>query len=78
MMRLGMDVTYAEPPENVARQGLENIANGPIWIVTTKGNIERARAISVVDDRAAIVQANAIRPREETGEQARAQAQAPD
>lgn len=74
MIRLGMDVTYAEPPENVARQGLENIANGPIWIVTTKGNIERARAISVVDDRAGIVRANAIRPREETGDQARKQA----
>jgi short-subunit dehydrogenase len=74
MARLGMDLTYAEPPENVARQGLENIANGPVWIVTTKGNIERARAISLVDDRADIVRANAIRPREETGDEARKQA----
>lgn len=74
MARLGMDQTYAEPPENVARQGLENIANGPVWIVTTKGNVERARAISAIDNRADVVSANAIRPREETGEIARRQA----
>jgi len=78
MVRLGMDVTFAEPPENVARQGLDNIANGPVWIVTTKGNVERARMISKVDNRAEIVRANAIRPREETGDQARQQATAPD
>jgi short-subunit dehydrogenase len=78
MARLGMDLTYAEPPENVAQQGLDNIANGPVWIVSTKGNVERARAISVIDDRAAIVRANAIRPREETGEEARRQALATD
>lgn len=76
MQRLGMDTTYAEPPENVARQGLENIRNGPIWIVTTKGNIERARAISVVDNRAEVIRAHAIRPREETGAIAEAQAKA--
>ena len=74
MARLGMDLTYAEPPENVARQGLENIANGPVWIVTTKGNVERARAISVIDNRADVVSAHAIRPRAETGEIARRQA----
>lgn len=76
MQRLGMDTTYAEPPENVARQGLDNIANGPIHIVSTKGNIERVRAISGVDDRAAIIRANSIRPREETGRIAEAQAKA--
>lgn len=71
MARLGMDLTYAEPPENVARQGLDNIRNGPVWIVDTKGNLERARAISEIDDRAQVVRANAIRPREETGDMAR-------
>jgi short-subunit dehydrogenase len=76
MQRLGMDTTYAEPPENVAREGLENIRNGPIHIVSTKGNVERARAISVVDGRADIIRAHAIRPREETGAQAEAQAKA--
>jgi short-subunit dehydrogenase len=73
MARLGMDLTYAEPPENVARQGLENIANGPVWIVSTPGNVERAKAISEIDNRADIVRAHAIRPREETGAMAEAQ-----
>jgi uncharacterized protein len=67
MQRLGMDTTNAEPPENVAQQALDNITNGPIWIVNTKGNIERVRAISAVDDRADVVRANSIPPREETG-----------
>jgi hypothetical protein len=62
-----MDISVAEPPENVAQQGLDNITNGPIWIVSTKGNIERVRRISGVDDRAAIVRANAIPPREDSG-----------
>jgi short-subunit dehydrogenase len=67
MARLGMDISVAEAPENVAQQGLDNIANGPLWIVTTKGNIERVRKISVIDDRAAIVRAFAIPPREDSG-----------
>jgi short-subunit dehydrogenase len=66
MERLGMPIDLAEPCENVAREGLENIANGPVWIVSTPGNLERARMISAVDDRAAIVSENAIKPREET------------
>jgi short-subunit dehydrogenase len=70
MARLGMPIDLAEPCENVAREGLENIANGPIWIVSTPGNVERARMISVVDDRAAIVRANAIVPRDQTAQSA--------
>lgn len=66
MARLGMPVELAEPPETVAREGLENIANGPVWIVSTPGNVERVRVISVIDDRAGLVRAHAIRPREET------------
>lgn len=66
MARLGMPVDMAEPPETVAREGLENIANGPVWIVSTPGNIERVRMISAVDNRGEIVKAHAIRPREET------------
>lgn len=66
MARLGMPVELAEAPETVAREGLENIANGPVWIVSTPGNAERARMISVIDDRAELVRAHAIRPREET------------
>jgi short-subunit dehydrogenase len=70
MARLGMPVELAEPCENVAREGLENIANGPVWIVSTPGNLERARLASVVENRAEVVMANAIRPREETAEAA--------
>jgi len=66
MARLGLPIHLAEAPENVARQGLENIANGPIWIVSTPGNVERARLISGVDNRADTVRANAIPPREDT------------
>jgi short-subunit dehydrogenase len=69
MARLGMDISVAEPPENVAQQGLDHIANGPIWIVSTKGNLERVRKISVVDDRAAVVRAFAIPPREDSAKQ---------
>ena len=70
MARLGMPIELAETCENVAREGLENIANGPVWIVSTPGNIERARAISAIDNRGEIVRANAIVPREETAKSA--------
>jgi short-subunit dehydrogenase len=71
MARLNMPIELAEPPETVAREGLDNIANGPVWIVSTPGNIERARMINGIDDRAAIVRAHAIAPREDTARQAR-------
>lgn len=71
MARLGMPIDLAEPPETVAREGLDNIANGPVWIVSTPGNIERARLISTVDNRAEIVRSDAIRPREDTAQAAR-------
>lgn len=72
MARLGMPVDLAEPPETVAREGLDNIANGPVWIVSTPGNLEKARLTSGADNRAEIVQAHAIAPREKTGEAAQA------
>ena len=70
MARLGMPIELAEPPETVAREGLENIANGPVWIVSTPGNVERARLINGVENRAETVLAHAIAPREETARQA--------
>jgi uncharacterized protein len=70
MARLGMPVDLAEPCENVAREGLENIANGPMWIVSTKGNREQVQRTSQLENRADVVRANAIRPREETAEAA--------
>lgn len=73
MARLGMPVDLAEPPETVAREGLENIANGPVWIVSTPGNVERARMINGVENRAETVLAHAIAPRDKTAEAAREQ-----
>lgn len=66
MERLGMPIEYAEAPETVAREGLENIANGPIHIVSTPGNMEQVRKVADLDDRAKLVRDNAIPPREET------------
>lgn len=73
MARLGMPVDLAEPCENVAREGLENIANGPVWIVSTPGNLERARKASEIENRADVVRANAIVPRDQTAKAAMAQ-----
>ena len=78
MARLGMDISVAEPPANVAQQGLDNIANGPIWIVTTKGNLEHVRRLTVIDNRAAAVRALAIPPREESGKRQLLQKQLAD
>ena len=73
-----MDLTHAEPPDNVAQQALDNIANGPVWIVSTKGNVDRARAVSIIDNRAEVVRANSIPSRAETGKVAAKQAMASD
>jgi short-subunit dehydrogenase len=70
MARLGLPIDLAEAPEKVAREGLENIANGPVWIVSTPGNVERARLISGIDQRAETVRKYAIAPREETAKAA--------
>lgn len=67
MERLDMPIQYAESPENVAREGLENIANGPLHIVSTPGNVEQVRKVGgPLDDRGRLVRENAIPPREET------------
>jgi uncharacterized protein len=73
MARIGMPIELAEPPENVAREGLANIANGPTWIVSTPGNLERAKMASQVEDRAEVVRANAIVPRDQTAKAAEEQ-----
>lgn len=67
MARLGLDISVAEAPETVAQEGLDNIANGPLWIVSTKGNIERVRRLCVAEGRAELVKTLAIPPREESG-----------
>jgi short-subunit dehydrogenase len=71
MARLGMDISVAEAPENVAQEGLDNIANGPVWIVSTPGNLEHARRMSGIDDRAATVRALSIPPRDQSAESQR-------
>jgi short-subunit dehydrogenase len=42
MERLGYDLTAAQAPEDVAQEGLDNIANGPVWIVGGEQNVQRA------------------------------------
>lgn len=75
MARLGLPIDLAEAPETVAREGLAHIADGPVWIVSTPGNIERARLISNIDNRAETVRAHAIAPRAQTAEAAQAHRQ---
>jgi short-subunit dehydrogenase len=70
MARLGLPIDMAEPPETVAREGLENIANGPVWIVSTPGNLERARIVNALENRGDIIKKFAIAPREDTARQA--------
>jgi short-subunit dehydrogenase len=67
MARLGMNLSAATVPEVVAQEGLDNIANGPVWIAGGEGNWERARQRSVVDGRADAIRAFATPPRESIG-----------
>lgn len=64
MARLGIDTAAAQSPEAVAQEGLDNIANGPVWIPGGEGPRETARRRSVVDDRAAAIRAFATPSRE--------------
>jgi short-subunit dehydrogenase len=75
MARLGIDTSVATAPEIVAQEGLDNIANGPVWIVSTKGNLERARKISVVDGRAELIRSSATPSRERMADLQRKQLQ---
>lgn len=52
MERLGNDIATAQAPEEVAQEGLDNIANGPVWIVGGPANREMAINRSTVDNRA--------------------------
>jgi uncharacterized protein len=51
MARLGYDLSKAQPPDDVAQQGLDNIANGPIWIAGGQSNVDLAIARSTVTRR---------------------------
>jgi short-subunit dehydrogenase len=65
MERLNLDLAAATPPEVVAQEGLDNLANGPVWIAGGEANRERARQRSVVDGRAEALRAFST-PRRET------------
>jgi short-subunit dehydrogenase len=66
MARLGMDLTHAQQPEEVAQEGLDNLANGPVWIAGGEANRERARQRSVIDGRGEAIAVHATPPREAT------------
>jgi uncharacterized protein len=70
MARLGIDLQYAQSPDEVAQEGIDNIANGPIWIAGGSGNHDRAVARSRVDDRAEAIRAFATPSRSEAGKSA--------
>jgi len=52
MMRLGWDLSAAQAPDEVAQEALDNIANGPVWIVGGPANLELAIKRSTVENRA--------------------------
>jgi hypothetical protein len=63
MERLGWDLTGAQAPEDVAQEGMDNIANGPIWIVGGQKNVELVVERSKVADRAKLLKTFATPPR---------------
>jgi short-subunit dehydrogenase len=42
MVRLGWDVSAAENPEDVAEEGIQHIADGPVWVVGGPRNQEES------------------------------------
>jgi uncharacterized protein len=42
MVRLGWDVSAAEDPEDVAEEGIQHIADGPVWVVGGQKNQDEA------------------------------------
>jgi short-subunit dehydrogenase len=64
MARLGYDLAAAQAPEQVAQEGLDNIANGPVWIAGGPANLELAIKRSTVENRAESILAFATPRRE--------------
>jgi short-subunit dehydrogenase len=64
MARLGMDIAAAQSPEDCAQEGLDNIANGPVWIAGGEDNWERARQRSVIDGRVEAIRKFVTPPRD--------------
>lgn len=68
MERLGIDTSTAQSPEEVAQDGIDNIANGPVFICGGEPSIERARIRSSVDNRGEIVRKFDTPPRNKMNE----------
>ena len=64
MARLGIDIAQAQAPEEVAQDGLDNIARGPVFIAGGEAAHETARRRSVVDGRAEAIRSFATPRRE--------------
>jgi short-subunit dehydrogenase len=60
IQQLGLDTKYAQSPDAAAQEGLDNIANGPVWIAGGPGNVQRAANASKLTDRAENVRASVI------------------
>jgi short-subunit dehydrogenase len=52
MARLGFNLEKAQAPEQVAQEGLDNICNGPVWIVGGEANRQIAAKRSLIEGRA--------------------------
>ena len=60
MERIGVDTSLAGSPDDVAQEGLDNIAKGPLLLTGGSAAFERGLANSRLDDRAAVVRASVI------------------
>lgn len=67
MQRLGYDLSAAQAPEAVAQEGLDNLTNGPVWIVGGAPNVKTAIARSQIEGRAEAIRAHATPSRESVG-----------
>lgn len=59
MERLGYDLSAAQAPEDVAQEGLDHLAQGPIWIAGGARNVQTAVARSQVENRGEAIRAHA-------------------
>jgi short-subunit dehydrogenase len=55
MARLGYILDTAQSPEDCAQEGLDNIANGPVWVAGGEGNLQRALDSAAFQPRSAAV-----------------------
>ena len=62
---LELDTTYAQSPDAAAQEGLDNIANGPLWIAGGQANIDNVILRSQIPNRAAGLRATVIKVRED-------------